>query len=43
MGWKKSAPCGASELAKIHADFLNMAEHLILGAPIDNHPENSNK
>ena len=36
MGWKKSAPCGASDLAEIRADFLNKAERLIHGAPIAN-------
>jgi hypothetical protein len=39
MGWKKSAPCGASDLAKIRAGFLNKAERLILGTPIANHPD----
>ncbi len=41
MGWKRSAPCGASELAKIRAAFLNKAERFIHGVPIANNPENS--
>ncbi len=41
MGWKRSAPCGASDMAKIRAAFLNKAERLIHGVPITNYPENS--
>jgi hypothetical protein len=41
MGWKRSAPCGASDLAKVWAGFLNKAERLIDGVPIANNPENS--
>jgi hypothetical protein len=41
MGWKRSAPCGASDLAKIRAAFLNKAERLIHGVPIAHNPENS--
>jgi hypothetical protein len=40
MGWKRSAPCGASDLAKIRAAFLNKAERLIHGVPIADNPEN---
>jgi hypothetical protein len=43
MGWKRSAPCGASDLAKIRAAFLNKAERLIHGAQIASHPENADK
>jgi hypothetical protein len=31
MGWKRNAPCGASDLAKIRAAFLNKAEQFIHG------------
>ncbi len=34
MGWKKSAPYGASDLAKIRAGFQHKAERLLLGAQI---------
>ncbi len=34
MGWKKSAPHGASDLAKIRAGFLHKAERLLHGAQI---------
>jgi hypothetical protein len=32
MGWKRSAPCGASDLGSSRAGFLNKAERLIHGA-----------
>ncbi len=41
MGSRRSAPCGASDLAKAWAGFLNKAERLIHGVPIANKPENS--
>jgi hypothetical protein len=41
MGSRRSAPCGASDLAKAWAGFLNKAERLIHGVPIANNPENS--
>jgi hypothetical protein len=41
MGWKRNAPCGASDLAKIRAAFLNKAERSIHGVPIAHNPENS--
>ena len=41
MGSKRSVPCGASDLAKVWAGFLNKAERLIHGVPIANSPENS--
>jgi hypothetical protein len=41
MGWKRNAPCGASDSAKIRAAFLNKAEQFILGVPIAHNPENS--
>ena len=41
MGWKRSAPCGASDLAKIRAAFLNKAERLVHGVPIAHNPENT--
>jgi hypothetical protein len=40
MGWKRSAPCGASDLAKIRAGFLKNPEGLIHGIPVANRPEN---
>ena len=43
MGWKKSAPYGASDLAKIRAGFLHKAERLLHGAQIDKNLENSDK
>jgi hypothetical protein len=43
MGWKKSAPCGASDLAKIRAGFLHKAERLLHGAQIAKNLENSDK
>jgi hypothetical protein len=43
MGWRRSAPCGAADLGKIHAGFLNKAEPLIHGAQIANQPENADK
>jgi hypothetical protein len=43
MGWKKSAPYGASDLAKIRADFLHKAERLLHGAQIVKNLENSDK
>ena len=43
MGWKKSAPYGASDLAKIRAGFLHKAERLLHGAQITNNLENSDK
>jgi hypothetical protein len=42
MDWKKSATCGASNSANIHACFFNEAERLIHGAQIDNHPNHFN-
>jgi hypothetical protein len=39
MGWKRIAPCGASDLAKIRAGFLKKADRLIHGAPIANQTE----
>ena len=43
MGWKKSAPYGASDLAKIRAVFLHKAERLLHGAQIAKNLENSDK
>ena len=43
MGWKKSAPYGASDLAKIRAGFLHKAERLLHGAQIAKNLENSDK
>ena len=43
MGWKKSAPYGASDLAKIRAGFLHKAERLLHGAQIAQNLENSDK
>ena len=43
MGWKKSAPYGASDLAKIRAGFLHKAERLLRGAQIAKNLENSGK
>jgi hypothetical protein len=43
MGWKKSAPYGASDLAKIGAGFLHKAERLFHGARIAKNLENSDK
>jgi hypothetical protein len=43
MGWKKSAPYGASDLAKIRAGFLHKAERLPHGARIAKNLENSDK
>jgi hypothetical protein len=43
MGWKRSAPCGASDLAKIRAAFLKKADRLIHGAQIASHSENADK
>ena len=43
MGWKKSAPYGASDLAKIRAGFLHKAERLLHGVQIANNLENSDK
>ena len=43
MGWKKSAPYGASDLAKIRAGFLHKAERLLHGVRIAKNLENSDK
>ena len=43
MGWKKSAPYGASDLAKIRAGFLHKAERLLHGVQIAKNLENSDK
>ncbi len=43
MGWKKSAPYGASDLAEIRAGFLHKAERLLHGAQIAKNLENSDK
>jgi hypothetical protein len=43
MGWKKSAPYGASDLAKIRAGFLHKAERLLHGAQIAKNLEDSDK
>jgi hypothetical protein len=43
MGWKRSAPCGASDLGSSRAGFLNKAERLIHGVDFANHPENADK
>ncbi len=43
MGWKKSAPYGASDLAKMRAAFLHKAERLLHGAKIAKNLENSDK
>ena len=43
MGWKKCAPHGASDLAKIRAGFLHKAERLLHGAQIAKNLENSDK
>jgi hypothetical protein len=43
MGWKRSAPCGASDLGSSRAAFLNKALRLIHGAQIASHSENADK
>ena len=43
MGWKRSAPYGASDSAKIRAVLLDKADRMIGGGQIANHTENSNK
>jgi hypothetical protein len=40
MGWRKSAPYGASDLAAVRTCFLKNLERLIHGIPVAKRPVN---